>query len=130
MVIVQSRGNSSRAELTKRKEGLMKTNLIHTMTIVFLVTSISAFAQIDHTKREAAATTCNTTQMNDSNPEASDPAESNVSLELEQLQQEVHQLEIRDKLNQEEKQKTMQKDKGKIRQDNKELDHSLLGIYG
>jgi negative regulator of sigma E activity len=108
----------------------MRSILIRTITIAVLATSVAAFAQTDHTKREPAATTCNTTQMNDSNPEASDPAESNVSLKLEQLQQEVHQLEIRDKLNQEEKQKAIQKDKGKIRQDNKEWDHSLLGIYG
>jgi TolA-binding protein len=108
----------------------MRSILIRTMTIAVLAASVGAFAQTDHTKREAATTTCNTTQMNDSNPEANDPAKSNVSLELEQLRQEVHQLEIRDKLNQEEKQKTMQKDKGKIRQDNKEWDHSLLGIYG
>jgi TolA-binding protein len=110
----------------------MKTNLIHTMAIVVLVTSISAFAQTGDTKRETPATTpCNTAQQqNDSNQEASDPVESNVSMNLDQLRERVQQLEAKDKKNQEEEQKTKEERKNQLRQDEKEWEHSLLGIYG
>jgi TolA-binding protein len=109
----------------------MKTNLIHTMTIVVLVTSISAFAQTGDTKREDPSTaTCNTALHKDSNQEASDPVESNVSLRLDQLQMEVQQLEAKDKERQEEEQKTNQERKKLLRRDDKEWEHSLLGIYG
>jgi TolA-binding protein len=108
----------------------MKTNLIRTMAIVFLATSISAFAQTADTKSEDAATACNTTQQNVSNQEANDPAESNVSLELEDLQTEVDQLMVKDKLNQEEEQNTNQEEKNEVRQQDAQWRHSLLGIYG
>jgi TolA-binding protein len=113
----------------------MKTNLIRTMAIVFLATSISAFAQTADTKSEDAATACNTTQQNDSNQEAtalsvSNPSESNVSLALETLQEEVEQLQVDDKVKQEEQQKANQEEKNEVRQEDKSWDHSLLGIYG
>jgi peptidoglycan hydrolase CwlO-like protein len=109
----------------------MKTNLIHTMAIVVLVTSISAFAQTGDTRREAPTTTIwKTAQQNDSNQEASDPVESNVSMNLDHLRDRVQQLEAKDKKNQEEEQKTRQERKKQLRQDEKEWEHSLLGIYG
>jgi TolA-binding protein len=108
----------------------MKTNLIRTMAIVFLATSISAFAQTADTKSEDAATACNTTQQNVSNQEANDPAESNVSLELEDLQTEVDQLMVKDKVNQEEEQNTNQEEQNEVRQQDRQWSHSLLGIYG
>jgi TolA-binding protein len=103
----------------------MKTILIRTMTFVVLATSISAFAQTSDTKREDAATTLNTTQQNDSNQEAYDPAESSISQKLDQLQDEVQQLERQ--VNQVEEQQPSQEE---IRHEDKQWDDSLLGIYG
>jgi TolA-binding protein len=110
----------------------MKTNLIRTMAIVFLATSISAFAQTADAKSEdaATATACNTTQQNVANQDANDPAESNVSLELEDLQTEVDQLMVKDKVNQEEEQNTNQEEQNEVRQQDRQWSHSLLGIYG
>ncbi|MCU1332455.1 MAG: hypothetical protein JWM08_1447 [Candidatus Angelobacter sp.] len=110
----------------------MKTNLIRTMAIVFLATSISAFAQTADAKSEdaATATACNTTQQNVANRDANDPAESNVSLELEDLQTEVDQLMVKDKVNQEEEQNTNQEEQNEVRQQDRQWSHSLLGIYG
>jgi hypothetical protein len=42
----------------------MKTTLIRMMTFIIFATSISAFAQSGDTKREDAATACNTAQQN------------------------------------------------------------------
>jgi TolA-binding protein len=108
----------------------MKTNLIRSMAIVFLATSISAFAQTADAKSEDAAATCNTTQQNVANQEANDPAESNVSLELEDLQTEVDQLMVQDRVNQEEEQNTNQEEQNEVRQQDRQWSHSLLGIYG
>jgi hypothetical protein len=74
----------------------MKTTLIRMMTFILFATSISAFAQSGDTKREDAATACNTAQQKHSN----------------------------------QKQKTNQKANKTIRPDDKDSDHSLLGIYG
>ena len=120
----------------------MKTNLIQTMGIVVLATSISAFAQSGDAKRDDPATLAfNTAQQNDSNQGTSDPAESNVSmkldqlqknvlLKLDQLQKDVQHLEATENERQEEEQKTKQERKKQLRQDEKEWEHSLLGIYG
>jgi len=109
----------------------MKTNLIQTMGIVVLATSISAFAQSGDAKRDDPATlACNTAQQNDSNQGTSDPAESNVSMKLDQLQKDVQHLEATENERQEEEQKTKQERKKQLRQDEKEWEHSLLGIYG
>jgi len=106
----------------------MKTNLINTMAIVVLVTSISAFAWAGDTKREASATTrCDSAQQNDSNQEGSDPS---VSMKLDQLQKEVQHLEATEKERQEEEQKVNQERMKRLRQQNEEWEHSLLGIYG
>jgi hypothetical protein len=45
----------------------MKTTLIRMMTFILFATSISAFAQSVDTKREDAATACNTAQQKYSN---------------------------------------------------------------
>jgi TolA-binding protein len=108
----------------------MKTNFIHTMAIVVLATSISAFAQTGDTKRESQATTSNTAQQNDSNQEASNPMASNVSMSLDQLQKQVQQLDAMDKKNQQEEQKAKQERNKQLRQDEKQWEHSLLGVYG
>jgi TolA-binding protein len=120
----------------------MKTNLINTMAIVVLVISIPAFALAGDTKREAPATAqCNTAQQDDSDQEASDPEESSVSkkldqlqknvlLRLDQLQKEVQHLEATDKERQEEEQRVNQERMKRVRQQNEEWEHSLLGIYG
>jgi len=113
----------------------MKTNLIRTMVIAILATSISAFAQTADTKSEDAATACNTTQQNVSNQQATDlsefsPAESNVFLALETLQEEEQRLQAEDKVNQEKQQKANQEEKNEVRQEDKSWDHSLMGIYG
>jgi hypothetical protein len=109
----------------------MNTNLIRTMAIFVLATSISAFAQTADTKSENAATAGSSAQQNVSNQKATDlsgfnPAGSNVSQALETLQEEVEQLQVDDKVNQEEQ----QKEKNEIRQEDKSWDNSLLGIYG
>jgi len=117
----------------------MKTNLINTMATVVLATSISAFAWAGDTKREASATTrCDSAQQNDSNQEGSDPSVSmkldqlqkNVLLRFDQLQKEVQHLEATDKERQEEEQKANQERIKRLRQQNEEWEHSLLGIYG
>src|SRR5215510_365557 len=106
----------------------MKTNLINTMAIVVLVTSISVFAQAGDTKREASATIkCDTALQNDSNQEGSDPS---VSMKLDQLQKEVQHLEATDKERQKEEQKASQERMKRLRQQNEEWEHALLGIYG
>jgi Skp family chaperone for outer membrane proteins len=113
----------------------MKTNLIRTMAIFVLATSISAFAQTADAKSENAATAGSPAQQNVSNHEATDlsefnPSESNVSLALETLQEEVEQLQADDKANQEMQQKANQEKKNAVRQEDKSWDNSLLGIYG
>jgi len=117
----------------------MKTNLINTMATVVLATSISAFAWAGDTKREASATTrCDSAQQNDSNQEGSDPSVSmkldqlqkNVLLRFDQLQKEVQHLEATEKERQEEEQKVNQERMKRLRQQNEEWEHSLLGIYG
>ncbi|HXA86927.1 MAG TPA: hypothetical protein VNZ47_17715 [Candidatus Dormibacteraeota bacterium] len=108
----------------------MKITLIRTITIAILATSISAFAQSGGTKREDAANTCNTTQQTGSDQTANNPMESNVSLQLEDLQTEVDQLLVKDKVNQEEEQNKNQEEQKKIRQQDSQWRHSLLGIYG
>lgn len=109
----------------------MKTNFINTMAIVVLATSISAFAVSGDRKREDPATTTYTTaQQNDSNQGASDQVESNVSMKLDQLQNEVQQLEAKDKERQEGEQKANQQRMKQLRQQYEEWEHSLLGIYG
>ena len=113
----------------------MNTNLIRTMAIFVLATSISAFAQTADTKSENAATAGSSAQQNVSNQKATDlsgfnPAGSNVSQALETLQEEVEQLQVDDKANQEMQQKSNQEKKNAIRQEDKSWDNSLLGIYG
>ena len=103
----------------------MKTNLINTVAILVLVTLIPAFAQAGETKRE-----CNTAQQNDSTQEASNQVECNAAPNLDQLQKDVQQLVAKDKKRQEEEQKTKQERKKQIREEEKEWEHSLLGIYG
>lgn len=66
------------------------------MTFILFATSISALAQSGDTKRQDAATACNTAQQKSSS----------------------------------QKQKTNQKENKTTRSDDKDLDHSLLGIYG
>src|SRR5260370_22088456 len=101
----------------------MKSILVRSFALAMLASSISAFAATapskdDPPKEEKMSTTCCPADAS-SSQNAHGPIESNVYLELDQLQQEVQQLEIKDKLNQEEKKKTIQKDKQKIRQANK-----------
>ena len=112
----------------------MKSILVRSLALATLASSISAFAAAapsrDDPPKEENMSTAGSPADARSSEKATEPMESSVFLKLDQLEKEVHQLEIKDNLNQEEKQKTIQKDKGKIRQDNKEWDHSLLGIYG
>ena len=113
----------------------MKTILTRTLMVTLLATSISAFAQTADPKSENATTAGSPAQQNVSNHEATDlsefnPSESNVSLALETLQEEVEQLQVDDKANQEMQQKSNQEKKNAIRQEDKSWDNSLLGIYG
>ena len=109
----------------------MKNNLIRTMALFVLVTSISGFALADDKKHEdPAINTSNTAQPNHSNQAAGDPVESNVSLKLDLLQKEVQHLVASDKERQDEEQKANQERRKQIRRDEKEWEHSLMGIYG
>jgi hypothetical protein len=108
----------------------MRTNLIRTMAIVVLASSIPAFSQAVNTKSNDPVTTCSNTQPNVPSQEATDPAESNASLELEQLQQEVEQLKSDDSVIQKEQQKANQEEQQQIRQDDAQWNHALMGIFG
>jgi hypothetical protein len=108
----------------------MKSNLIRTMAIVVLATSIPAFSQAIDTKSNDPLTTCSNIQPSNSSQEATDPSESNASLELEQLQEEVDQLQVNNKANQEEQEQTNQEEQQQIRQDDAQWTHALMGIYG
>ena len=109
----------------------MKNKLIRTMALFILVTSISGFALASDKKHEdPATTTSNNTQQNDSSQAAGDPVGSNVSLKLDLLQKEVQHLVASDKERQDEEQKANQERQKQIRRDEKEWEHSLLGIYG
>jgi len=92
----------------------MKSILVRSLALVTLASSISAFAGSPPRKSD----------------NANDPMESNVAQRLDQLEKEVHQLEVKDKLNQDEKQKTNEQHKKTIRQQNKEWEDSLMGIHG
>jgi len=92
----------------------MKSILVRSLALATLASSISAFAGSPPRKSD----------------NANDPMESNVAQRLDQLEKEVHQLEVKDKLNQDEKQKTNEQEKKKIRQQNKQWEDSLRGIYG
>lgn len=92
----------------------MKSILVRSFALAILASSISAFAASAPPKAE----------------NANDSMESNVSVKLDQLEREVRQLEVKDKLNQEKQQKTNEEQKKKIRQQNKQWEESLMGIYG
>jgi TolA-binding protein len=113
----------------------MNTTFIRTITIAVLATSLSAFAQISH-KRDDAASTSNPTQQFASNAMGTEPMESGASADLQQLQKQVQllqkqvqQLEVKDKMNREEKQNADQEEK-KIREQEKQWENALQGIYG
>ncbi len=112
----------------------MKSVLVRSFAVAMLASSISAFAATapskdDPPKEENMSTACGPADASGSeNPTGS--VESNLYLKLDQLEKEVHQLAVNDKLNQEEKQRTNQEQKKRIRQENKQWNDSLLGIYG
>jgi TolA-binding protein len=109
----------------------MKTNLIRIAAILILGTSISAFAQTADTKSEDAVMAYTTaTQQNDSDQNATDALATNVSLALEALQEEVEQLQADDKANQQEKQKAAREKRNRVRQEERNWDHALMGVYG
>jgi hypothetical protein len=92
----------------------MKAILVPSIALAMLASSIPAFAASDPPKSDNASTSM----------------ESAFSLRLDQLEKEIHQLELKDKLNQDEKQKTNEQQQKKIRQQNKQWEDSLMGIYG
>lgn len=99
----------------------MKNALIRMMAVAVVTTSISAFAMSNDAKAAENKNSNNTT--------VGTAVETNVSPALDglekvdQLQGEVQQLEARDKENQDDTNK-------KIRQQEKDWEHSLLGNYG
>ena len=108
----------------------MKNAFIRIMAVGILTTSISAFAMTQNAK--AAEENKNSGATN-----VGTAMESNVSMKLDelmakvdQLHGELQQLETKDKDKQKE-QNTRQDDTNKkIHQQEKEWEHSLLGIYG
>ena len=92
----------------------MKSILVRSLAVAMLASSISAFAASAPSKAE----------------NANDSMESNISVKLNLLEREVRQLEVNDKLNQEKQQKTNEEQKKKIRQQNKQWEESLMGIFG
>ena len=111
----------------------MKSILISSLALAMLASSISAFAgtapsKDDPPKEEKMSTA---SSLGSSSPaKANDSMESNVYMKLDQLEQEVHELVLRDKLNQEEKRKADEQEMKRIRQQNKQWNDSLLGIFG
>ena len=107
----------------------MKNAFIRMMAVAVFATSISAFAMSE--KAEPAK------DKNYGSTNVGTAAESNVSVTLDQLlekvdqlQGQVQQLNARDKENQREQETKQDETNKKIRQQEKEWDHSLLGIYG
>jgi TolA-binding protein len=107
----------------------MKSAFIRMMAVAVFATSISAFAMSEDPK---AAKDKNSDSAN-----VGTAVESNVSATLDellakvdQLQGEVQQLQAKDKESQGEQETKQEDAKRKIDQQNKEWDHSLLGIYG
>jgi len=110
----------------------MKSILIRSFALAMLASSISAFAAPrpsgdDAPKQKQTSTDCSSA---DASSSANDSMEPNVLQKLDQLEKEVHLLEVNDKVNQEEKQKKDKQEKKRIRQQNKQWEDSLLGIYG
>jgi hypothetical protein len=83
------------------EEAMMKTTFIRTLAVAMLATSLSAFARIDDTKRDDAATKCNTTQQDRSSQKTGDPAKQDKSSNSQNEDQEQQ-----------------------------EFDYMLMGIYG
>jgi hypothetical protein len=101
----------------------MKANLIRTMTIAIIATSISAFAQTaGGTNSQGSITKYTITQPNGSNQNVNDSIESDDALKLDQEQNEINQLENQDKVKQEDRQKEVQRE-------DREWDKALMGIY-
>jgi len=110
----------------------MKSILIRSFALATLASSISAFAAAppsgdDPPKQQKASTDCSSA---DASSSANDAMEPSVLQKLDQLEKAVHLLEVNDKLNQEEEQKKDNQEKKRIRQQNKQWQDSLLGIYG
>jgi hypothetical protein len=105
-----------------KKGETMKNAIIRTIAVAVFATSVSAFAISNDAKAAE--------DKNSGGTNVGTAVESNVSLALDELQGKVQQLEARDKESQAD-QKTRQDDTNKkIRQQDKEWDHSLLGNYG
>ncbi len=107
----------------------MKNAFIRIMAVVVFATSISAFAM---SEKAGAAKDKNFGSTN-----VGTAAESNVSVTLDellekidQLQAQVQQVNARENENQREQQTRQDDLNKKIRQQEKEWDHSLLGNYG
>jgi len=110
----------------------MKSILIRSFALATLASSISALAAAppsgdDPPKQQKASTDCYSA---DASSSANDAMETSVPQKLDQLEKAVHLLEVNDKLNQEEEQKKDNQEKKRIRQQNKQWQDSLLGIYG
>lgn len=106
----------------------MKNALIRIMAVAVFATSISAFAMSEKTEPK---------DKNYGSTNVGTAAESNVSVTLDellekidQLQAQVQQLNAREKENQRQQETQQDEANKKIRQQEKEWDHSLLGIYG
>lgn len=107
----------------------MKSAFIRMMAVGVFATSISAFAMSGNAKA-----------VNDKNSESASVGtamESNVTPTLDavleqvnQLEAQVQQLQAKDKENQQEQQTNQENTKRKIDRQEKEWEHSLLGIYG
>jgi hypothetical protein len=109
-------------KVKEQKGEPMKNSLTRVMAVAVFATSISAFAMSENPKT--------TENKNSGGANVETAMESNVSPTLDglleridQLQGEVQQLKAKDKENQNDTNKN-------IHQQEKEWEHSLLGIYG
>lgn len=114
--------------MNEQKGATMKNALIRIMAVAVFATSISAFAMSEKAEPK---------DKNYGSTNVATAAESNVSVTLDellekidQLQAQVQQLNAREKENQRQQETQQDETNKKIRQQEKEWDHSLLGIYG
>jgi hypothetical protein len=101
-----------------KKGGTMKSAFIQMMAVAVFATSMSAFAMSEKPKA-AKDKNCDCTNVGTA-------MESNV----DQPQGELPQLAAKDKENQREQETKQEDTNKKIRQQEKEWNHSLMGIYG
>jgi TolA-binding protein len=113
----------------KQKGGTMKPALIRMITVAVCATSMSAFAMAENAK-SAKDKNSDSTNVETAVESNIPPTLDELLAKVDQLQLEVQQIEARDNENQGVQKTKQEETNKKIRQQDKEWEHSLMGIYG